>query len=603
MVERNAPKSPNPKNSSTSTANKMMERQRTPSKTEAEIIDTPMETATSNEVEITSAVRAETSVASTSNVLPDPIPIRKPQLKQDTLTVHRKLNFKQKEKIDQTLLQMITSDFQPLSVVEDAGFRAYSNALNPSYTLPSKKVLSNTLLPAKFIETYNKSKEMIKDAVSVTVTTDCWTSCNNESFIALTAHYIDSNFDIKNLLLEVSAYSHNHTSANLATEIRRIITDWGLDDSNILLAVSDNAANIKKAIKDELKWRFFGCLAHTINLIVQDALKCIEPLVTKVKDIVSYFRRSTVAKNKLSFYQKQNNQEPKNLIQSVSTRWNSVFFMFQRILEIKDEVRASLAALGKEDLPMLTNDEFDKLNEMVAILSPMEASTRSMSGEKYVTLSSVIIINNCLQDVYTNLQKQSFSATSKEVLNSIITGLNTRLKNLESSTTLLVSTFLDPRYKNVGFSSDAAANMAKEKVSNLLANFIAGHNNNEEKVQENQTSDNLTQTETDSLWNSFDKKAAAFVPTGTCKSRAIIELQRYIEEPLLPRHCDPLNWWKTHAYNYPNLSRVVREKFGTVATSVPCERVFSKTGELLSARRNRLGSEKVKQIMFINKNC
>jgi hypothetical protein len=93
------------------------------------------------------------------------------------------------------------------------------------------------------------------------------------------------------------------------------------------------------------------------------------------------------------------------------------------------------------------------------------------------------------------------------------------------------------------------------------------------------------------------------VPTDTCKSRAIIELQRYIEEPLLPRHCDPLNWWKTHAYNYPNLSRVVREKFGTVATSVPCERVFSKTGELLSARRNRLGSEKVKQIMFINKNC
>jgi hypothetical protein len=58
------------------------------------------------------------------------------------------------------------------------------------------------------------------------------------------------------------------------------------------------------------------------------------------------------------------------------------------------------------------------------------------------------------------------------------------------------------------------------------------------------------------------------VPTGTCKSRAIIELQRYIEEPLLPHHSDPLNWWKTHAYNYPNLSRIVREKFGTVATSV-----------------------------------
>lgn len=43
----------------------------------------------------------------------------------------------------------------------------------------------------------------------------------------------------------------------------------------------------------------------------------------------------------------------------------------------------------------------------------------------------------------------------------------------------------------MGLSSDAAANTAKEQVSNVLANFIAGHYNNEEEVQENQTSANL----------------------------------------------------------------------------------------------------------------
>jgi hypothetical protein len=45
----------------------------------------------------------------------------------------------------------------------------------------------------------------------------------------------------------------------------------------------------------------------------------------------------------------------------------------------------------------------------------------------------------------------------------------------------------------VGLSSDAAANTAKEQVSNVLANFIAGHYNNEEEVQENQTSANFKQ--------------------------------------------------------------------------------------------------------------
>jgi DNA-binding transcriptional regulator PaaX len=62
-------------------------------------------------------------------------------------------------------------------------------------------------------------------------------------------------------------------------------------ENKILLAVSDNAANIKKAIKEDLKWRHFGCLAHTINLIVQDALKSIEPLIVeKAKALVSHFK-------------------------------------------------------------------------------------------------------------------------------------------------------------------------------------------------------------------------------------------------------------------------------------------------------------------------
>lgn len=151
---------------------------------------------------------------------------------------------------------------------------------------------------------------MIKDIKSVSITTDCWTSCNNDGFIAVTAHFIDDNFQIKSILLEVSSCSVNHTSINLANELTRITSDWGVENK-ILLALSDNAANIKKAISEELHWKHLGCLAHTINLIVKDALVTVDPLISKVSDIVSHFKRSTVAKNKLDFYQKQNGKIPK----------------------------------------------------------------------------------------------------------------------------------------------------------------------------------------------------------------------------------------------------------------------------------------------------
>lgn len=89
-----------------------------------------------------------------------------------------------------------------------------------------------------------------------------------------------------------------------------------------------------------------------------------------------------------------------------------------------------------------------ELVAIFAVFAPIEMTTRAMSAEKCVVLFSVIIMKICLQDVYLNLQKQNFSETSQQMIEQILNGLNTRLKNLESSTTLLVSTFLDPRFKN-----------------------------------------------------------------------------------------------------------------------------------------------------------
>lgn len=49
--------------------------------------------------------------------------------------------------IDEELANMIATDFQPFSIVEDKGFKGFVKALNPMYTLPSRKTLSLTMIP------------------------------------------------------------------------------------------------------------------------------------------------------------------------------------------------------------------------------------------------------------------------------------------------------------------------------------------------------------------------------------------------------------------------------------------------------------------------
>jgi len=45
---------------------------------------------------------------------------------------------------------MIAQDLQPLSVVEDSGFREFIKALDPRYTLPSRSQIRNKLLPGEY---------------------------------------------------------------------------------------------------------------------------------------------------------------------------------------------------------------------------------------------------------------------------------------------------------------------------------------------------------------------------------------------------------------------------------------------------------------------
>ncbi|KAI4467721.1 dna replication-related element factor isoform a [Holotrichia oblita] len=134
-----------------------------------------------------------------------------------------KLNIQDKKNIDDSLLLLFTRDFQPFSVVDDYGFKKFVSTLNQSYELPSRKTISKSLLPTTYEEVYNKTKVKMTEVKAITLTTDCWTSCNTENFLAVTGHFINKNFKMENILLECTTFEDSHTSENLGKELKRII--------------------------------------------------------------------------------------------------------------------------------------------------------------------------------------------------------------------------------------------------------------------------------------------------------------------------------------------------------------------------------------------
>ncbi|XP_055786983.1 zinc finger BED domain-containing protein 4-like [Salvelinus fontinalis] len=279
--------------------------------------------------------------------------------------------------IDIALAKMIATDFQPFSIVEDRGFRNYSNSLNPIYTIPSRKTFSKSLIPQLYESTQASVRERVQKATAVCLTTDCWTSRVTTSYMSVTCHFIE-DFSMSSCLLDCFEFSDRHTSENLAEELLRVAREWQVD-GEVVCCVSYNVANITKAM-NILKWTYHPCLAHTINLIVRDALKVKKPTVDKVKAAVEYFHRSTVGAEKLKSTQRQMGVPELRPKQDCTTRWNSTFYKLKRFLESKDAIISTLAIVNAP-VDALTQEEWEVVEEVCRVLEPFEQVTVEISGE------------------------------------------------------------------------------------------------------------------------------------------------------------------------------------------------------------------------------
>ncbi|XP_046685712.1 zinc finger BED domain-containing protein 4-like [Homalodisca vitripennis] len=182
-----------------------------------------------------------------------------------------------------------------------------------------------------------------------------------------------------------------------------------------------------------------------------------------------------------------------------------------------------------------------------------------------------------------------------------------RFPNLEKSKTLRLCTFLDPRYKHHMFLEESTTIEIKKDLCDLLVGVINQKRNeqNPEDLSDNEVEPDQETESTEkkiSVWDDVEEIIAKVKPKSNPTSMAIQEIQKYMDDSPISRKKDPLEWWKCHKNIYPHLATVFIRSCGIVATSVPCERMFSKAGYFISDRRTRLTTKKVNELMFLNTN-
>ncbi|XP_065642245.1 E3 SUMO-protein ligase ZBED1-like [Hydra vulgaris] len=426
------------------------------------------------------------------------------------------VSVKRQKQITDSLVKFIAKDMLPLSTVDGVGFVEFMNKISPNYEIPSRFTIKKRIQGLYETKKHKVATE-IQKIDSIALTTDCWTSKAMESYISVTAHGITKNWKIVNYIITTELMDEQHTSINLKDNIVDIMKEKGLEENEI------------KQI-----------------------------LVTASK-IVSHFKHSTVAIKALQVVQKKLKMPEKKLIQSVKTRWNSIYAIVERLIESRQCISIVLndrntttrtTAISLE----LSESKWELLEQLVKVLKPFDLVTKVLSSATTPTISTVHPILKSIAQHYLTPNESDLHKLKilKETLSQEFKARFFSQMHSDSIFLLNIASLLDPRYKNVLDN--------ESDILITLKDFII----------------------------CFDQQN---------------ELEKYLRENCINKNACPLTWWAENSKRYPMISKLAKKYLCIPSTSTPSKRAFSTAGNIITSKRNCLAGETAKWLIFLSHNA
>lgn len=213
------------------------------------------------------------------------------------------------KKLDTLVTEMIATDNLPFTCVSGIGFQRLVAAMEPRYKLKTEKHYRTDMLESVVAKVEKKIKELIAEDAGpfLSFTTDCW-SGDTEALMSLTCHFIDDNWERKQVVLNAKAMSGSHTGEYISNMFISLLKQWDIDHDRVVLVLRDSGANMIKGLR-LAEIPDLSCSTHTIQLVVNDGMnsqKVVLDINAKLKSIAKHFNHSVLAKQNL----KKNSTRP-----------------------------------------------------------------------------------------------------------------------------------------------------------------------------------------------------------------------------------------------------------------------------------------------------
>ncbi|CAN1299518.1 Zinc finger BED domain-containing protein RICESLEEPER 2 [Linum perenne] len=218
----------------------------------------------------------------------------------------------------------------------------------PDFRIPCRKTIRSECFKI-FLLSKARLKEFFKNSCAsrVSITTDTWTR----------------DWKLHKKIINFSKIT-SHKGDDIGAKLAECLEEWGL--KNVFTVTLDNASTNDVActfLKGKLetwgtsfmsgRYLHVRCVAHIVNLVVNDGLNEIGMSVKRVREAVRWVRSSGSREAKFHAQVTAQNVQSKRMVSlDCQTRWNSTFLMldtalvYERVFTVLDAIDPTF----KEDL-------------------------------------------------------------------------------------------------------------------------------------------------------------------------------------------------------------------------------------------------------------
>ena len=170
------------------------------------------------------------------------------------------------------MISCIIRDSCSFNDFHKSGMREFLNVAVPGY-IPSHRATVKANIIARF-QLHRKSLRMVLSKVPeiALITSDVWQNSGGTHVVSLTAHFFDRRYNSVSLTIGFRQLVGDHIAQRLRMYIQHELKSLKIENK-ICSITTDNASNIVAATTNYIYFGDrFSCLAHDLNLIVQDGL-------------------------------------------------------------------------------------------------------------------------------------------------------------------------------------------------------------------------------------------------------------------------------------------------------------------------------------------